>query len=38
MDTKICGISDVETLKFIVGHKFPPKFVGFISNFPKLHK
>ena len=38
MDTKICGISDVETLKFIVGHKFPPKFVGFISNFPKSHR
>ena len=38
MDTKICGISDIETLKFIVGHKFPPKFVGFISNFPKSHR
>ncbi len=32
---KICGISDLETLKYILNHKFPPKFVGFITNFKK---
>ena len=32
---KICGVSDPETLKFILDHPFPPKFIGFISNYEK---
>ena len=32
---KICGISDQNTLDFIVNHPHPPKFVGFICNYPK---
>ena len=32
---KICGICDLETLKFILNHKYPPKFIGFISNYKK---
>ena len=32
-DTKICGISDLKTLKFIVNHPHPPKFIGFITNY-----
>ena len=32
---KICGVSDLETLKFIINHKFPPKFIGFITNYKK---
>ena len=32
---KICGISDLDTLNYIVNHQFPPKFVGFISNYKK---
>ena len=32
---KICGVSDLETLNYIVNHQFPPKFVGFICNFKK---
>ena len=32
---KICGVSDLETLKYITNHKFPPKFIGFITNFKK---
>ena len=32
---KICGISDIDTLKYVVKHKKPPKFVGFISNYKK---
>ena len=32
---KICGVSDLETLRYILNHKFPPKFVGFITNYEK---
>ena len=35
---KICGISDLETLDFILNHKFPPKFVGFITNYKKSRR
>ncbi len=33
---KICGVSDLVTLNFILNHKYPPKFVGFISNYKKV--
>ena len=32
---KICGIKDSETLKFIINHPHPPKFIGFICNYQK---
>ncbi len=32
---KICGVSDPDTLNFIVNHPYPPKFVGFICNYQK---
>ena len=32
---KICGVSDPETLDFIINHHHPPKFIGFITNFVK---
>ena len=32
---KICGVSDLETLSYILNHRFPPKFVGFITNYKK---
>ena len=35
MDAKICGIKDSKTLNFIVNHNNPPKFIGFITNYPK---
>ena len=35
---KICGVSDVKILNFIVNHQFPPQFVGFIVNYPKSHR
>ena len=35
---KICGVSDLETLEYIVNHQFPPKFVGFISNYKKSRR
>jgi len=37
-DTKICGISDLKTLKFIVNHPYPPKFIGFITNYKKSRR
>ena len=32
---KICGISDPNTLNFIINHSFPPRFIGFICNYKK---
>ena len=32
-DLKICGISDHKTLNYILHHPYPPKFIGFISNY-----
>jgi len=32
---KICGISDLKTLKYIVEHPHPPRFIGFITNYKK---
>ncbi len=32
---KICGITDLKTLSFIINHKYPPKFIGFITNYQK---
>tara|TARA_B100000941_G_scaffold103564_1_gene72482 strand:- start:249 stop:866 length:618 start_codon:yes stop_codon:yes gene_type:complete len=32
---KICGISDPKTLNFIIQHAYPPKFIGFITNYEK---
>ena len=35
MDAKICGVKDLKTLNFILKHKYPPKYIGFICNYPK---
>ena len=35
LKSKICGVSDSKTLNYIVNHKRPPDFVGFIVNYPK---
>ena len=32
---KICGISDLNTLNYIVNHPYPPRFIGFICNYKK---
>ena len=32
---KICGVSDSETLNYILNHPYPPKFIGFITNYKK---
>ena len=35
LECKICGVSDTEILNFIVNHRFPPQYVGFIVNYSK---
>tara|TARA_B100001057_G_scaffold260398_1_gene260578 strand:+ start:475 stop:1104 length:630 start_codon:yes stop_codon:yes gene_type:complete len=32
---KICGISDADTLNYIINHPSPPQFIGFICNYKK---
>ena len=32
---KICGVSDLKTLKYITKHPSPPQFIGFITNYKK---
>ena len=34
-ESKICGISDLNTLDFIINHPYPPQFIGFICNYKK---
>ena len=38
MDTKICGVKDLNTLNYILNHKHPPKFIGFITNYPNSRR
>ncbi len=38
MDAKICGIKDSVTLEYIINHNYPPKFIGFITNYPKSNR
>ena len=33
--SKICGVSDLSTLNFIINHPYPPQFIGFICNYKK---
>ena len=35
LECKICGISDEETLNYIINHRFPPQYIGFITNYTK---
>ena len=35
MYAKVCGVKDNKTLKFLINHRFPPKFIGFICNYNK---
>ena len=32
---KICGVKDSYTLNYIINHTHPPKFIGFVCNYPK---
>ena len=33
--SKICGISDLTTLNYIINHPYSPKYIGFIVNFSR---
>ena len=35
LKSKICGVSDSNTLNYLVDHTYPPQFIGFIVNYPK---
>jgi len=35
MKSKICGIKDSKTLRYLTEHSSPPQYIGFIVNFPK---
>ena len=35
MQSKICGVKDIETLNFLLNYKYPPQLIGFICNYPK---
>ena len=35
MKSKICGISDSKTLKYLTNHSNPPHYIGFIVNYSK---
>ena len=35
LKTKICGVSDSKTLRYIINHPNPAQFIGFIVNYPK---
>ena len=35
---KICGISDLATLNFIINHSYPAQFIGFICNYRKSRR
>ena len=35
LKSKICGVSDSDTLSYIINHSNPPQFIGFIVNYPK---
>ncbi len=35
LKSKICGVSDSKTLNYIINHNHPPKFIGFVVNYPK---
>ncbi len=32
---KICGVSDLKTLNYIIEHPYPPQFIGFVTNYKK---
>tara|TARA_Y100000741_G_scaffold211841_1_gene161362 strand:+ start:1029 stop:1658 length:630 start_codon:yes stop_codon:yes gene_type:complete len=32
---KICGVSDLKTLNYIINHAYPPQYIGFIANYKK---
>ena len=35
MKSKICGICDFKTLRYLTEHSYSPQYIGFIVNYPK---
>ena len=35
ISTKICGVSNSKTLKYLTNHPYSPEYIGFIVNYPK---
>ena len=35
---KICGVSDPETLNYILNHRYKPSMIGFITNYKKSRR
>ena len=35
LQSKICGVTDLKTLKYLINHPYPPNFIGFIVNYKK---
>tara|TARA_B100001059_G_scaffold131233_1_gene131311 strand:+ start:724 stop:1341 length:618 start_codon:yes stop_codon:yes gene_type:complete len=35
LQSKICGVSDIKILSYIINHNHPPQFIGFIVNYIK---
>ena len=35
LQSKICGVTDIKTLNYLVNHSYPPSFIGFIVNYKK---
>ena len=38
MRSKICGIKDSKTLKYLTNHNHSPSYIGFIINYPKSRR
>ena len=38
MEAKICGVTNSKILDYLLNHEAPPKFIGFICNYPKSHR
>jgi len=35
LQSKICGITNLKTLKYLISHPYPPNYIGFIVNYKK---
>ena len=35
LKSKICGVTDIKTLKYLINHPYSPQFIGFIVNYKK---
>ena len=38
IDVKICGVKNFKILNFLINHRYPPKFIGFITNYKKSNR